>query len=257
MWLREEKRPGPLPDRFSNMVKEGIAISFDGIAGSYDCWYRTPLGRFADEVESALAFKLFRVRRGDLLLDGGCGTGNFSLKLARKGARVVGVDLAPGMLAQARRKAQREGLPATFLQGDLCRLDYPANHFDGVTCIAAFEFIPEPRHAFHELMRVLKPGGELLIGTINRESAWGDRYLEQAKEPGSIYRRARFISLPELTALDSGNLQGTGEALFIEPDTDPEKFADIEKQPDPGRRGGFIAALWRKPPPTTERPGRF
>lgn len=225
-----------------------IAISFDRIAESYDHWYGTPLGRFADAVETALAFRLFRVRRGDLLLDAGCGTGNFSLKLVRKGARVVGVDLAPGMLAQARKKTQREGLPVTFLQGDLCRLDFPANHFDGVTCITAFEFIPEPRHAFHELMRVLRPGGELLIGTINRESAWGDHYLEQAKEPGSIYRRARFISLPELTALDRDNLQGSGEALFIEPDTDPEKFAVEERQPGPGRRGGFIAALWCKPP---------
>ena len=229
------------------MLQEGITVSFDEIASSYDCWYTTSLGRFADEAETALAFVLFAVRPGELILDAACGTGNFSLKLARKGAQVVGVDLAPGMLAVAQEKAVREGLPVSLVQADLCCLPYPANHFDGVICMAAFEFIPEPQTAFNELIRVLKPGGSLLIGTINRESVWGALYKEQAQKGDSIYRRARFMSLKELIDLDRANLERTGQCLFVNPDSSAEHFKQEEKA-RLGGRGGFVAALWRKPP---------
>ena len=197
-------------------------------------------------METSLALELFTVHPGEALLDAGCGTGNFSLKLARRGACVTGIDLAPGMLTVAREKAASEGLPVTFVQMDLCRLDYPDSHFDGAVSMAAFEFICEPRRAFGEMMRVLKPGGRLLIGTINRDSSWGALYREQARKPGSIYRRARFMNPAELAELDRANLVKTGEALFIDPGTAPENFHAVEKRTRPAGEGGFIAALWQK-----------
>ncbi len=240
---------------------------FDEIASSYDSWYDTTLGSFADKVETALAFQLFKVRPGDLILDAGCGTGNFTLKLARKGAQVAGIDLSPEMLALARAKAAREGLLGEkaerfppLKQGDrggwiaytlmdIYRLDFPSDCFDGVVSMAAFEFIDEPQQAFAELVRVLKPGGALLIGTISRDSAWGARYMEQAKRTDSVFRRARFMTLEELEGLDRDNLEGSGECLFIGPDTPPEQITMEEERAHSctGSRGGFIAALWRKP----------
>ncbi len=218
---------------------------FDEIASSYDDWYETPLGRFADRVETELAFDLFNFRQGDLVLDAGCGTGNFSLKLARKGAWVVGVDIAPGMLSLAREKAAREQ-QVTFKEMDLYSLGYPPDYFDGIVSMAAFEFIHEPQKAFAELMRVLKPGGQLLIGTINRDSAWGARYQEQAGRPDSIFRHARFMTLKELVDLDRPNLVGSGECLFIGPDTPPEKINMEEEKMQARGKGGFVAALWIK-----------
>lgn len=242
-------------------------MSFDKKASSYDDWYLTPLGGFADKVETALAFQLFKARPGDLILDAGCGTGNFSLKLARKGAQVAGIDLSPDMLALARAKAAREGLLGdraqrfppleqgdrggwiTFSLMDIYRLDFPSDCFDGVVSMAAFEFIHEPQKAFSELVRVLKPGGVLLIGTISRDSAWGARYMEQAKRAGSVFRRARFMTLEELEGLDRDNLEGSGECLFIGPDAPPEKITmEAERAHSrTGAKGGFIAASWRKP----------
>ena len=220
---------------------------FDEIASGYDSWYDTPLGRFADLVETALAFDLYKVRRGDLVLDAGCGTGNFTLKLAQKGARVVGIDISPKMLALARIKAAREK-QVTFHQMDLYHLDFPPCHFDGIVSMAAFEFIHEPQKVFHQLMAILKPGGQLLIGTINRDSAWGKRYLQQAKRPDSIFRHARFMNLKELRDLDRQNLEKSGECLFIKPDT-PEGKINMkeEERARVAGQGGFMATLWRKP----------
>lgn len=222
-------------------------MAFDTIALSYDQWYRTPLGSFADQVETALVFDLFRMRPGELILDAGCGTGNFSLKLARKGARVVGGDIVPGMLALARKKAAQEKLAITFVPMDLYCPAYPPDYFDGIVSVAVFEFIREPRKAFAALMRVLKPGGHLLIGTINRDSVWGAYYTERARRPGSIYRYARFMTLAELNGLDQGNLKKFGQCLFIGPATPSEKMNMEEERMQSGGRGGLIAALWEKP----------
>lgn len=221
---------------------------FDSKAHSYDDWYETPIGRFADEVETALAFSLFPVHKDDLVLDAGCGTGNFSLKLARRGAQVTGIDIAPGMLSRAQEKAAREGQPVSFLEMDIYNLSFPSNYFDGVISMAAFEFIHEPLRAYRELKRVLKPGGHLLIGTINKESAWGALYEERAQRPDSIFRHARFMNMEELLNLDREHVMGSGECLFLPPGT-PEENINLQEEKRlavPGR-GGFIACLWQKP----------
>ena len=55
---------------------------------------------------------------------------------------------------------------------DVYNLEFPDNHFDGVFSIA-FEFITQPGKAYSEMFRVLKPGADF-IGTINRDSKWGN-----------------------------------------------------------------------------------
>jgi len=81
---------------------------FDGIAKNYDGWYTTKMGNFVDEIETKLALNMFSPRRGMKVLDVGCGTGNFSTKLARFGCRVTGIDVSENMLKIARHKAKEE-----------------------------------------------------------------------------------------------------------------------------------------------------
>lgn len=57
-------------------------------------------------------------RCSKLILDVGCGTGRHALELARRGYRVVGVDLSESLLAQGRKMAEAEGLAVTFILGD-------------------------------------------------------------------------------------------------------------------------------------------
>lgn len=226
----------------------GTAMFFNTIADTYDEWYKKPLGQFADQVETKLAFTLFQPQAGEFVLDVGCGTGNFSLKLAQLGAIVTGIDISEEMLAIAREKALEDKVAVTFKKMDVYNLDFPDSSFSAVFSMAAFEFIHEPQQAFAECMRVLKPGGKLLIGTINKESTWGRLYEQKAQENDSIFRFARFKTLKDLEHLDRRNLIFSGECLFIPPDSPPDKINwEEENRLSTEEKGGFIVALWKKP----------
>ena len=79
---------------------------FDKEATFYDNWYKTTLGEFVDKVETECAFGLLSLTEGGKIIDIGCGTGNFSIKLAKKHYEVVGIDISKNMLDIARKKVE-------------------------------------------------------------------------------------------------------------------------------------------------------
>ena len=220
---------------------------FDGIAGDYDGWYLTRLGDFVDRVETALAFEMFPAGEGLEVLDAGCGTGNFSLKLARRGCQVTGIDLSPAMLEVAREKADRGGLGINFRQMDIYCLEFPDEYFDAVFSMAAFEFVEHPGKALGEILRVVKKGGPVLIGTINGDSPWGELYRQRALEEDSIFRHAHFKTPEEMRKLAGDRLVEVRQCLFIPPDAAEDQIS-MERERELARTegGGFICGLWRK-----------
>ena len=78
------------------------------------------------------------------VLDVGCGTGNFSLKLARMGLKVTGIDISDNMLKVAENKARAEGLIIDFINMDAHDMKFEDNSFDAVISMAVIEFICEP-----------------------------------------------------------------------------------------------------------------
>jgi len=220
---------------------------FDRIADEYDQWYETKLGKFADEVETKLAFSLFQPKPGMHVLDAGCGTGNFSIKLAQAGCRVTGIDISEEMLKIAKQKAQKMNLDIDFRVMDIYHLQFEDETFDAVFSMAAFEFIEKPQEAYQEMYRVLKRNGQLLIGTIHKESHWGRLYLSEAFQKESVFRHARFKTLEELKNLDLEHLVDSRECLFIPPDIPEEEIHwEKEKEFSTRERGGYICALWKK-----------
>jgi len=220
---------------------------FDKEAINYDQWYKTKLGAFVDEVETKLVLSLFKPTEGMKILDVGCGTGNFSIKLAEMGFEVIGIDISEDMLAKARKKANEKGLNIQFRIMDVYNLDFSDNTFDGVLSMAAFEFIKKPQDAYNEIYRVLKQSGKILIGTINRESSWGELYLSKQFQDNSIFKYAEFKSINELKSLNNAEIVDSGECLFIPPNTEEKNVnMKLEEELSTTEGGGFICVLWKK-----------
>lgn len=180
-------------------------------------------------------------------MDVGCGTGNFSLKLAKLGYSVTGIDISDKMLEVARKKSAQAAVALDFFNMDACNLDFLDEYFDGAVSIAALEFIRDPTKALEEMFRVVKVGGFVLVGTINRDSKWGELYRSENIDQNSVYRHANFKTIDDLKEFRTESLQATASCLFLPPDTKPEDInPENELKMAKFERGGFICALWKK-----------
>jgi SAM-dependent methyltransferase len=94
------------------------------------------------------------------LLDAGCGAGLFSAMAIESGADVTGIDAAPGLLEVARRRNPQNN----FMEEDLEDLPFPEDSFDVVTGFNSFQYAGDFEKALLEAKRVLRPGGQLVIG---------------------------------------------------------------------------------------------
>jgi SAM-dependent methyltransferase len=99
---------------------------------------------------------------GTRLLDIACGSGYAASLAAARGAKVTGVDIAPGLLEIARERTP----DGTFLEGEMDALPLPDDQFDVVTSVNGFQFALDPANAFAEAARVLIPGGRLAAATF-------------------------------------------------------------------------------------------
>ena len=96
------------------------------------------------------------------ILDVGTGTGFFAILLGHLGHHVVGIDLTPAMLEEAKSQARALGVTAEFLQMDAQALRFEDGRFDVLLSRNLTWTLPEPETAYAEWYRVLKPGGVLL-----------------------------------------------------------------------------------------------
>jgi SAM-dependent methyltransferase len=102
---------------------------------------------------------------GQRLLDVASGTGAVAELAATTGAEVVGVDIAPALIEQAKERAAERGLDIDYRVGDAEALDFEDGSFDLVTSTCGVMFAPDHEAVARELARVTKPGGR--IGLVN------------------------------------------------------------------------------------------
>jgi len=103
------------------------------------------------------------------VLDVGCGGGLLAETLARAGARVTAIDLAPSMVETARLHALESGLSIDYRVEDAERLlNTQAGKYDAITCMEMLEHVPDPSASMLVLGKLVRPGGDVFVSTINR-----------------------------------------------------------------------------------------
>jgi len=107
--------------------------------------------------------------RGGIVLNVACGTGMYTRSIAKRAAKVYGIDISQGMLEQARKLAEKEGLNNIVLsRADVEKLPFPDHFFDAAYCAGALHLFPDTVKALREIARVLKPESPLAVMTFTR-----------------------------------------------------------------------------------------
>jgi ubiquinone/menaquinone biosynthesis C-methylase UbiE len=145
-------------------VKAQVAAHWDRRAAHFDEDFGHSIRTAAEHAAWDRIFALVLPGEGALdALDVGCGTGFLSLELAGRGHRVTGIDFAPAMLDRARLKAVERGLDVRFEPGDAEALRFAGASFDVVISRHVLWTLPHPEAAIDEWVRVLRPGGRLVV----------------------------------------------------------------------------------------------
>jgi 2-polyprenyl-6-hydroxyphenyl methylase/3-demethylubiquinone-9 3-methyltransferase len=145
--------------------------------------------------------------KGKRVLDIGCGGGILADAMARKGAEVLGIDLATKALRVAQLhalEAQTEGVTYREVSAEKLADEQPAS-FDVVTCMEMLEHVPDPASVVRACATLVKPGGRVFFSTINRNpkaflfAIVGAEYVLNLL-PRGTHEFAKFIKPSELAA---------------------------------------------------------
>lgn len=150
---------------------EAVAKIYSRYSRFYDFFFK---GIFSEGRDVAL--DLLDLKPGERVLEVGVGTG-LSLPLYPRCNPVVGIDISPKMLEQARKKVAKHDLDNVFLlEMDAQAMTFPDDSFDCVTACYVVSCAPDPHRVVEEIRRVCKPGGRIVFinhfKSQNRLLAW-------------------------------------------------------------------------------------
>ncbi len=216
-------------------MPEGKQIQrmFTGIAGNYDILNHL-LSLGTDFYWWRRMARASGAREGTLFLDVAAGTGDSSVALARRGAKVVSTDFTFAMLAKGPAKFRRKGMEASIWAStgaDAHQLPFRDGTFDGITICYGLRNLEDRQKAYAEFLRVMKPGGQLTILEFSRPS-WAMLRVFYA-----WYSRAL---LPRI----GGWISGDPAAYAYLPES-IRGFPDQETLATELKRAGFEKILWK------------
>jgi len=190
----------------------------------YEDWFERNREAYLSELLAVRALAPWRGRG----LEIGVGTGRFAGPLGVE----VGIDPSIEMLGYARARSVQVACAVAEA------LPFADSAFDYALVVTSISFVGDPAAMLREAGRVLRPGGELVIGLIDRNSPLGQGYLALQAE-NVFYRDARFYSAVEVEALLRKT--GFGEFLWIQTLSAPvSEIQDIEPVSAGTGRGAFL-----------------
>lgn len=132
-------------------------------AAEYDTWFAPVTRSFAAD-----AVRLLGLDEGSRFLDVAAGTGALALAAAATGAAVVATDFAPGMVAMLAERFAAAGVHGSVARMDGQSLELPDASFDAAASLFGLIFFPDMAAGVRELLRVVRPGGRVLVGAWHR-----------------------------------------------------------------------------------------
>jgi ubiquinone/menaquinone biosynthesis C-methylase UbiE len=135
-----------------------------------------------------------------------------------------------------------------MVRGDMRILPFHDNAFDKAVSVTAIEFIEDAGGAIREVFRVTKPGGFIVVATLNSLSPWATRRREAGKKGHPIFKQVIFRSPEEIITLSpvAGVIK---TAIHFQKHAVPEQAAKMEEEGQSRGldTGAFLAACWKKP----------
>ena len=154
--------------------KESIKKEWNDAAESWTDFVRQGKDYYRDELNNPATFRLIGNVRGQFVLDLACGEGYNTRILARKGAKVTGVDFSEKMINLARQQESKEKLGITYYVSDAANMkQLSSKHFNLVTCFMALHDIEHYEDAISEVARVLKKNSKFIFSILHPCFEWG------------------------------------------------------------------------------------
>lgn len=201
------------------LIKASVQQQFNRVAHHY--LHDSPM---AEAGLLDLIIQAAEPRSEHVSLDIACGAGLLACRFAPLVSKATGVDLSRSMLAEAEKEAQRQGLANTaFDLADSESLPFLDNTFHIVTCKLALHYFPNPHRAIHEMKRVARLGGRIiLVDRVAAEDPQAREYhnrIEKLRTPSKVkvYAPSKIQSLLE------------GEGLAVRAVRQYEQYQDVDQ----------------------------
>jgi ubiquinone/menaquinone biosynthesis C-methylase UbiE len=183
-------------------------FDFNTQASTYDDYYKSEFGRRIDESQKECVNSFLEKILKGKILELGSGTGHWSEWLASHGFEVLGIDIADGMLNQAKNKKLSN---CTFQKMSMTDLEFNDNSVENIIAITSLEFSTDLEKTFSEIKRVLRPNGNFIAAVLNADSIIG-----RTKKDNPTFKNANFFTEEELVSrLSEFGLPRICKAAFI------------------------------------------
>jgi len=138
-------------------------------------WEKLRIGKYSIEKQE-ICIKTLKTKKGEHILDVGCGTGFFARNVAKNGAKVVALDMSENMLKVAKEIARKENLKIKFVKGNAEKLPFKNSSFDKLIAVDLIQHLNEPKEFIKEASRVVKKGGKIVLAWPHSKSLYRMKY---------------------------------------------------------------------------------